>query len=94
MPTLKELLLSFFDSVEELAIENLKLRTIISSMPMAQSKSFSLDDLIQETELAGESERGSRAMYAIARETIQQQSDPEEALKKLLEQFPRYGGLH
>ena len=77
-----------------MAIENVKMRVIIQSMPIAESPDFSLDDLILETQLVGDTESGIRKVYAEVRRLIQQRSDPELALKTLLEQFPRLSGLH
>jgi hypothetical protein len=94
MPTLKELLLSFLESVENLAIENVKLKVIIQGLPMAESPGFSLENLIRETQLVGDSEAYCRNVYAEARRAIQQRSDPELALTKLLEQFPKHGKPH
>lgn len=93
-PTIKELLVSLLDAFEGMAIENVKLRTILSSLPMAQSPDFSVDDLIRETQLVGDSERDSRRVYAEARRQIRQRSDPELALTRLLEQFPKSGRPH
>ena len=70
------------------------MRVIIQSMPIAESPDFSLDDLILETQLVGDTESGIRKVYAEVRRLIQQRSDPELALKTLLEQFPRLSGLH
>ena len=94
MLTMKEMLVSLLDSMEQLVFENIKLRIIIQSMPVTESPDFSLDDLIQETQLVGNTEKEIRKVYADARESIRRQSDPELALKKLLEQFPKHGGLH
>jgi hypothetical protein len=70
------------------------MRVIIQSMPIAESPDFSLDDLILETQLVGDTESGIRKVYAEVRRLIQQRSDPELALKTLLKQFPRLSGLH
>jgi hypothetical protein len=91
MPTIKELLLSFLTPVEDLAIENVKLKVILRSTSIAESPGFSLEDLIQKTQLAGDTEAYCRGVYAVARQAIQQQSDPEMALTRLLEQFPKQG---
>jgi hypothetical protein len=92
--TNRELLLSLLDSVENLVLENIKLRIILEGLPMEKSPGFSLDGLIQETKLSGEAETLGRRVYEAVRTAIRQQSDPEVALKKLLEQFPKRGGLH
>ena len=94
LPPMKDLLISLLESVEQMVIENSKMRVIIQAMPVANSPYFSLDDLIRKTQLSGDTEREVRRMYAEARQLIQRQSDPELALKRLLEQFPRPGGLH
>jgi hypothetical protein len=94
MLTTKDMLISLLDSVEQFAIENVKMRVIIQSMPLAESPDFSLDDLIQETPLIGDTEIGIRKVYAEVRGLLQQRSDPELALKTLLEQFPRLSRLH
>jgi hypothetical protein len=94
MLTIKELLVSLLESFEQMAIDNAKMQLIILDLSGAKSSRISLDNLIQETQLSGDTERMIRWAYSGVRQAIQQRSDPEPALKTLLEQFPRLGRLH
>lgn len=90
---MKELLVAVFDSIEQLAIENVKMKLLIRKMhdePLSESQ---LDRLIAETQLLGDAEATSRWYYAQAREAIQQRPDPEMALTTMLEQLPKRGRL-
>jgi len=79
------LALRFLTLLEDYELQNSRLKTFIWSLPMAQEPGFSLDDLLAETGLAGDSERDLRARYDEVRGMLLGIVGSEERLRKVLE---------
>jgi hypothetical protein len=83
-PHEQSLVFRLISILEDYGVENLKLKTFIRSLPMAEQPGFSLDDLLNKTELCADSERDLRARYDAARVHLQRACDYQSALKQVL----------
>jgi hypothetical protein len=70
--------------LEDYALQNIRLKAFILSLPMAQHPDFSLDALLKETEQSAGIERDLRERHGEARKHILAASDYQRKLKQLL----------
>jgi hypothetical protein len=83
----KNLVLRFVSILEDCAIQNLRMKTFILSLPLAQEPDFSLDSLLEETALAVDSERDLRKRYGVARAHLLAASGDQSELRQFLLQI-------
>ncbi len=70
--------------IEDYALQNVRLKAFILSLPMAQYPEFSLDDLLKESAQSADIEQDLRERYGEARKHILAASDYQSKLKQLL----------
>jgi hypothetical protein len=83
----ENLALQLLTILEDSAVENLRLKTFIRGLRLAQEPGFSLDNLLQENALTGDNERDLRARYTEARARLVVTSDDQEGLKQFLREL-------
>lgn len=81
----KNLSLWLLSILEDFAMQNLRLKTFIRSLPEAEQPGFSLDDILHRTSLSLDSERDLRARYDEARAHLLSLSDYQSASRQVLE---------
>jgi hypothetical protein len=75
--------------VENYAIENLRLKTFIGSLPLAQMPGFSLDQVLVESAQSAGSEQGLRKRFAEVRGTLLEFPHSSDQLRQLQEHIER-----
>lgn len=68
--------------LEDYAVQKLRLKTFILSLPMAEEPGFSLDDILHRTSLSPDSERDLRARYVEARARLLSIADYQSASRQ------------
>ena len=85
----KEIMLNFVDQMQDLAIKNLKLATLVTGLANPNhEEGFSIDALLAETSLGPEIETAIQSLYDDFRKMIREGDDPEVEFRRLLIDLP------
>jgi hypothetical protein len=71
--------------LEDYAVQNAKLKALILQLPRAKQPGFSLDVLLAETELAGDSVQDLRQRFSEVRRTFEQSPHPSAKAQQSLQ---------
>ena len=81
----KNFSLWLLSQLEDFAVQNLRLKTFIRSLPMAEHPGFSMDDILYRTSLSPDSERDLRERYGEARAHLLSISDYQSASRQVVQ---------
>lgn len=84
-PLEKNLSLWLVSMLEDYAVQNLRLKTFIRSLPEAERPGFSLDNVLHRTSQSPDSERDLRVRYGEVRAHLLSIDDYQLASRRVLE---------
>lgn len=85
----KNFSLRLLSILEDYAIQNLRMKMLILSLPMAEDPGFSLDDFLNREPQSPDNEQDLRARYGEARARLLSVADYQSATRQALESIEK-----